>query len=450
MKHTNAHRGTGGQFAPSDAPKAKRIEVWLQPQTIELLDTLCRQWSVGRGKVIDQLLTKGPVPPAAWLEVEQQPVPPPTTSGASSTAVFKVGQRVIFTDGYMSPEGAEGNVCKRDLRGETFFYIVEWVKPDGTVQITECTAEDLTLPTEAPAKPEPDPTPSGQAAPGTSFADELREVEAQGAARWQVAKTDAKRIGCKAEQVQRFKAHHKLPTDRPLSADATQLLQQELEAQSGHTKGEAAATAQRLDRLRERATAEQCHRIASIVTALPSVAIAQPPAKALLLQGLEPVGIKERRKLVAGVWADLKALVPEAVTAEQQVLDHDYLLPEDKPTARCLFWGAVIRLWSNDNDAPEGTAEFLDWSGYSVHQSHAERQSNRVWDNYARVMQGKPSSADDRRILNLPPEAELTRKGISDAYKALAKQHHPDAGGDAAKFQRITEARDRLLLEVAD
>ena len=75
------------------APKAKRIEVWLQPQTVELLDTLTKQWGVGRGKVIDQLLTRGPVPPQSWTEVtesppptpsappEPEPTPEPTTSG---------------------------------------------------------------------------------------------------------------------------------------------------------------------------------------------------------------------------------------------------------------------------------------------------------------------------------------------------------------------------------
>jgi hypothetical protein len=80
MQHTNSQRGSDGQFSPSDAPKAKRIEVWLQPQTVALLDTLCRQWNVGRGKVIDQLVTRGPVPPAAWLEVEADPTPAPTPS----------------------------------------------------------------------------------------------------------------------------------------------------------------------------------------------------------------------------------------------------------------------------------------------------------------------------------------------------------------------------------
>lgn len=34
---------------------------------------------------------------------------------------------------------------------------------------------------------------------------------------------------------------------------------------------------------------------------------------------------------------------------------------------------------------------------------------------------------------------------INSAYRAAAKQHHPDAGGDPDAFRRITEARDLLL-----
>ena len=83
MQHTNSKRGPDGRFGDSKAPKAKRIEVWLQPQTVELLDTLTTQWGVGRGKVIDQLLTRGPVPPQSWSTVTESP--PPTPSAPKPT-----------------------------------------------------------------------------------------------------------------------------------------------------------------------------------------------------------------------------------------------------------------------------------------------------------------------------------------------------------------------------
>lgn len=97
MEHTNSQRGPDGRFGASDGPKSKRIEVWLQPQTVALLDTLTKQWGVGRGKVIDQLLTRGPVPPESWTSVTEQPPstpsappeptpePAPTTSGQANS-----------------------------------------------------------------------------------------------------------------------------------------------------------------------------------------------------------------------------------------------------------------------------------------------------------------------------------------------------------------------------
>ena len=56
MKNTNAQRGPDGRYSESPTVKALRVEVWLQPHTVERLDQLCRQWDVGRGKVIDHIL----------------------------------------------------------------------------------------------------------------------------------------------------------------------------------------------------------------------------------------------------------------------------------------------------------------------------------------------------------------------------------------------------------
>ena len=54
-----------------------------------------------------------------------------------------------------------------------------------------------------------------------------------------------------------------------------------------------------------------------------------------------------------------------------------------------------------------------------------------------------------RSVLDLPEGVELTKKAINDADKSLARVHHPEAGGDASKFQRIAEAKDRLMLVLA-
>lgn len=42
----------------------------------------------------------------------------------------------------------------------------------------------------------------------------------------------------------------------------------------------------------------------------------------------------------------------------------------------------------------------------------------------------------------------ITKERVANAYKTLAKEHHPDAGGDPVEFQRIKEARDLLMKEL--
>ena len=41
-------------------------------------------------------------------------------------------------------------------------------------------------------------------------------------------------------------------------------------------------------------------------------------------------------------------------------------------------------------------------------------------------------------------DASATESQIRSAFRAAAKQHHPDVGGDAEMFKRITEAHDVL------
>ena len=50
-------------------------------------------------------------------------------------------------------------------------------------------------------------------------------------------------------------------------------------------------------------------------------------------------------------------------------------------------------------------------------------------------------------VLGLKPTA--TRADVQRAFRKQARQHHPDAGGDAAKFRDLVEAKERVLDELA-
>lgn len=64
-----------------------------------------------------------------------------------------------------------------------------------------------------------------------------------------------------------------------------------------------------------------------------------------------------------------------------------------------------------------------------------------------------PDTDDDsthRDILDLPSAGALTRSEIKAAFRMLAKTAHPDAGGTASAYRRISEARDALLARVSE
>ena len=50
-------------------------------------------------------------------------------------------------------------------------------------------------------------------------------------------------------------------------------------------------------------------------------------------------------------------------------------------------------------------------------------------------------------VLGLPPTA--TPQQIKHRYRTLAKQHHPDRGGDLREMQRITAAYEFLMKDPA-
>jgi dTDP-4-amino-4,6-dideoxygalactose transaminase len=52
-----------------------------------------------------------------------------------------------------------------------------------------------------------------------------------------------------------------------------------------------------------------------------------------------------------------------------------------------------------------------------------------------------------RQLLGLPLDRRLSETEIQTAYKRLAKQAHPDAGGNVKAFLELSAARDALMKE---
>lgn len=380
MQHTNSQRQPDGRFGASDGPKAKRIEVWLHPQTVELLDTLTKQWKVGRGKVIDQLLTRGPVPPQSWTTVTESP--PPTHSAPPE------------------PQPAA-------------------VEPE----------------------PEPEPTAGGR----ESFAEAMERMEAEHAGEWEISKADAKVIGCQPKRVRQFKREHNLSHDRPLSVDAQLLLKQELEAEQLSAKGHELAVGARLEKIGNRLELQP--RLAqTICDQCETVETDRDAATDYLLRLLPDIGVKPYKRLCKGLWDALPQLLPE-----QDYLHSLALHLSEIPARRALFWGVILRLDQLKGNPPTTGGPFAEWCQLKTYADHHDRKAAGDWNDIDGVLLGQKWTTSAARIeLGLPDHGtDLTAKAINDAFKALARTHHPDAGGDASKFQRISEAKDRLLLEVA-
>jgi hypothetical protein len=53
-----------------------------------------------------------------------------------------------------------------------------------------------------------------------------------------------------------------------------------------------------------------------------------------------------------------------------------------------------------------------------------------------------------REVFAIPADGMVTKSLIEEAYRALAKAKHPDAGGSAESFHELQQARDEALREI--
>jgi hypothetical protein len=83
----------------------------------------------------------------------------------------------------------------------------------------------------------------------------------------------------------------------------------------------------------------------------------------------------------------------------------------------------------------------------------SSRREGRSQDAFAQGLDGwkrdrwaYAERKDPYRVaLNLPQHGPLTAEQIEDAFRRAVKHTHPDTGGSAEAFRRVTAARDALL-----
>jgi hypothetical protein len=77
-------------------------------------------------------------------------------------------------------------------------------------------------------------------------------------------------------------------------------------------------------------------------------------------------------------------------------------------------------------------------------QQQANAEFAHWWTERLGRIAGKPITARENALRILGLSLESTAEQVKSAYRRLAKEHHPDVGGDAAAFRLVTEAYSLL------
>lgn len=125
---------------------------------------------------------------------------------------------------------------------------------------------------------------------------------------------------------------------------------------------------------------------------------------------------------------------------------------EETPDGRLGFLAppyGVVGPFSLDQLEAEGMIAFgaclvlsrLRWQADQVELRRAAMKARRA----LLMMPDADDDLEHRATLDLPAEGRLEPSQINAAFRRMAKRAHPDAGGSAADYRRISEARDALL-----
>lgn len=255
---------------------------------------------------------------------------------------------------------------------------------------------------------------------------------------WLQDQAEARACGLTVGQLRNFKRRHRLPLDQRLSTAARKLLALEQETAQRVAKGEKRAQAEALQLIAQRATPEAAQAVAAIVPEYPQLFRPETgwisgQAGPYLVNRVEALTGK-RYAHHSGAWKRAAVLAPDAASAA----------PADR-FRRLLFWGVILRLDQLEGSPPADPAAFYRWSQLAAFTGQGPDPARTLGD----LLAGRMGTTDARALLQLPESGPLDPVAIRAAYRAEAHHHHPDAGGDRHRFERLSEARDRLLLEVA-
>ena len=91
---------------------------------------------------------------------------------------------------------------------------------------------------------------------------------------------------------------------------------------------------------------------------------------------------------------------------------------------------------------PTSRAWHIAPNAWSIIERVAQKSGYRIDNAHTAPRRTSSDSVEEYTALHLLPSAPP--EVVAAAYRALAKMHHPDAGGDTATMQRINTAYQRL------
>lgn len=99
---------------------------------------------------------------------------------------------------------------------------------------------------------------------------------------------------------------------------------------------------------------------------------------------------------------------------------------------------------SSDNDKARRREEEYQAFGMSMEEWFCKKMGCQFNPSSSGTGPGAASPALSADYLTLGISLDASQEEIQAAFRKLVKQHHPDAGGDAAKFQAVADAYSRL------